>query len=80
MARRHSSLGNGFGGRWCAVPLHPSSTPCTSSPLSPPLAAEVAWDRALLTQRTARWDDLIDFEVIPVVMPAEAAATVAPRL
>src|SRR5213593_2948903 len=30
-------------------------------------------DRALLTQWTARWDDLIDFEVIPVVTSAEAA-------
>jgi len=37
-------------------------------------------DRALPTQWTARWDDLIDFEVIPVVTSAEAAATVAPRL
>lgn len=37
-------------------------------------------DRALLTQWTARWQDLIDFEVIPVVTSAEAAATVAARL
>ena len=37
-------------------------------------------DRALLTQWTARWEDLIEFEVIPVLTSAEAAATVAPRL
>jgi len=37
-------------------------------------------DRALLTQWTARWEDLIEFEVIPVVTSAEAAATIAPRL
>ena len=37
-------------------------------------------DRALLTQWTARWDDLIDFEVIPMVTSAEAPATIAPRL
>ena len=37
-------------------------------------------DRALLTQWTARWKDLIDFEVVPVVTSAEAAATVVPRL
>jgi hypothetical protein len=37
-------------------------------------------DRALLAEWTARWDDLADFEVIPVVTSAEAAAAVAPRL
>jgi hypothetical protein len=37
-------------------------------------------DRALLAQWTARWEDLIAFEVIPVVTSAEAAAEVAPRL
>ena len=37
-------------------------------------------DRALLAQWTARWEDLIEFEVFPVVTSAEAAATVAPRL
>jgi len=37
-------------------------------------------DRALLAQWTARWEDLIEFEVIPVVTSAEAAATLAPRL
>ena len=37
-------------------------------------------DRALLTQWTARWADLIEFEVIPVVTSAEAVATIAPRL
>jgi hypothetical protein len=37
-------------------------------------------DRALLAEWMARWDDLADFEVIPVVTSAEAAAAVAPRL
>ena len=37
-------------------------------------------DRQLLAQWTARWEDLIDFEIIPVVTSAEAAAAVAPRL
>ena len=34
-------------------------------------------DRALLNQWAARWEDLIEFEIIPVVTSAEAAATVA---
>jgi len=33
-------------------------------------------DRRLLQE----WKDLVDFEVIPVVTSAEAAAAVAPRL
>jgi len=37
-------------------------------------------DRALLEQWMARWEDLVEFEVIPVVTSAEAAAAVAPRL
>jgi hypothetical protein len=37
-------------------------------------------DRRLLTQWMARWRDLVEFEVIPVVTSAEAAATLAPRL
>ena len=37
-------------------------------------------DSSLLAQWTARWEDLIEFEVIPVVTSAEAAAVVAPRL
>jgi hypothetical protein len=37
-------------------------------------------DRALLTQWLARWEDLVEFEVIPVVTSAEAFAAVAPRL
>jgi hypothetical protein len=37
-------------------------------------------DPALLAQWTARWEDLVEFEVIPVVTSAEAAAAVAPRL
>jgi len=37
-------------------------------------------DPRLLAQWTARWADLIDFEVIPVMTSAEAQAAVAPRL
>ena len=37
-------------------------------------------DRALLAEWMTRWDDLADFEVVPVVTSAEAAAAVAPRL
>jgi hypothetical protein len=37
-------------------------------------------DRALLDQWTASWSDLIDFDVIPVLTSAEAAAAVADRL
>lgn len=33
---------------------------------------------ALLAQWTARWEDLIDFEIIRVVTSAEAAAAVTP--
>ena len=37
-------------------------------------------DQQLLAQWTARWEDLIEFEVIPVVTSAEAAAAVNARL
>jgi hypothetical protein len=37
-------------------------------------------DRTLLDQWLARWADLVDFEVVPVITSAEAAASVAPRL
>ncbi len=37
-------------------------------------------DRALLEQWIASWEDLVDFEVIPVVTSSEAVASVAPRL
>jgi hypothetical protein len=37
-------------------------------------------DRRLLDQWMANWSDLTEFEVIPVVTSAEAAAAVAPRL
>jgi hypothetical protein len=37
-------------------------------------------DRALLDQWLARWEDLVDFDVVAVVTSAEAAAIVAPRL
>ena len=35
-------------------------------------------DRALLDQWIAAWDDLVDFEVIPVITSAEAAAAFTP--
>lgn len=37
-------------------------------------------DPQLLSKWTARWEDLVEFEVIPVMTSAEAVATVAPRL
>jgi Protein of unknown function (DUF3303) len=37
-------------------------------------------DRQLLVEWTARWEDLLEFEIIPVMTSAEAVATVAPRL
>jgi hypothetical protein len=37
-------------------------------------------ERRLLDQWMANWNDITDFEVIPVVTSAEAAAAVAPRL
>jgi Protein of unknown function (DUF3303) len=35
-------------------------------------------DAALLRKWTANWDDLIDFEIVPVRTSAEAAAAMAP--
>ena len=37
-------------------------------------------DRTLLDQWLAQWADLVDFDVVPVITSAEAAASVAPRL
>lgn len=37
-------------------------------------------DPELLTQWTARWQDLIDFEIAPVMTSAEAVAAITPRL
>jgi hypothetical protein len=37
-------------------------------------------DRTLLDTWLERWTDIVEFEVIPVMSSAEAAATVAPRL
>jgi Protein of unknown function (DUF3303) len=39
-----------------------------------------AGDRSLIDTWIAAWDDLVEFEVIPVMTSAEAAAAVAPRL
>ena len=37
-------------------------------------------DRALLTRWMEQWQDLVDFEVLPVVTSAEAQARVAPMI
>ena len=37
-------------------------------------------DRALLDAWIARWEDLVEFEVLPVTTSADAAAAIAPRL
>ena len=37
-------------------------------------------DRALLDAWIARWADMVEFEVLPVVTSAQAAAAIAPRL
>ena len=37
-------------------------------------------DRALLDAWVARWADLVEFEVLPVMTSADAAAAIAPRL
>ena len=37
-------------------------------------------DRRLLSEWTARWEDLVEFEIIPVMTSAEAVAAIAPRL
>ncbi len=37
-------------------------------------------DRALLDEWIAQWNDIVDFEVHPVISSAEAAERIAPRL
>jgi hypothetical protein len=37
-------------------------------------------NRDLLDAWTSRWNDLVDFEIVPVMTSAEAQAAVAPRL
>ena len=37
-------------------------------------------DPRLLEEWMSRWEDLVVFEVVPVVTSAEAAAAIAPRL
>jgi hypothetical protein len=37
-------------------------------------------DRALLDQWIANWNDIVDFEVHPVISSKEAAEKIAPRL
>lgn len=36
-------------------------------------------DASLLEQWTARWDDLVDFEIVPVLTSKEAAEAVTPK-
>ncbi len=37
-------------------------------------------DHLLLEEWIARWNDLVDFEVVPVITSAQAAERIAPRL
>ena len=37
-------------------------------------------DRRLLDEWMSNWNDITDFEVVPVITSAEAAAAIAPRL
>lgn len=37
-------------------------------------------DRALLEEWMAHWNDIVDFEVYPVITPKEAGEKMAPRL
>ena len=37
-------------------------------------------DRRLLDEWLANWNDLVDFDVVPVMTSADAQAAVAPRL
>ena len=37
-------------------------------------------DRGLLEKWMAHWEDLVDFEVVPVMTSAEAVAVIGPRL
>lgn len=37
-------------------------------------------DASLLAQWTDQWRDIVDFDVLPVMTSAEAAAAIAPRL
>ena len=37
-------------------------------------------DRALLDEWVSRWDDLVEFEIVPVMTSAQAVERVEPRL
>ena len=37
-------------------------------------------DRTRLAEWTSRWEDIVDFEIVPVITSEEAQAAVAPRL
>ena len=39
-----------------------------------------AADRSALNEWLARWADLVDFDVVPVITSAEAQGAIAPRL
>ena len=47
---------------------------------APGLMVMEADSEARLREWTVNWNDLIDFEIIPVRTSAEAAATIAPEL
>jgi uncharacterized protein DUF3303 len=37
-------------------------------------------DRQLLDEWLSRWEDLVEFDVVPVITSAEALAALSPRL
>jgi hypothetical protein len=37
-------------------------------------------DRSLIDEWTSQWSDIVEFEIVPVITSADAAAAVAPRL
>jgi hypothetical protein len=39
-----------------------------------------AADRTRIDDWTGRWADLVDFEVVPIITSADAAAVIAPSL
>jgi hypothetical protein len=55
-------------------------TSWVSSDLSMCFQVMEAADRAALDEWIARWDDLVDFEIIPVITSSDAVALMSPRL
>ena len=52
----------------------------TNSRFEPHNGLMEADDEALVREWTANWDDLIDFQIVPVRTSAEAVAVIAPQL